>query len=63
MSPTNFPEWVLEYGDIFHEKYVQFCQMFPEGSAPSYRDFVVFIWKNTHKFKDPHTQKVYARIN
>tara|TARA_Y100001972_G_scaffold16167_1_gene17441 strand:- start:23 stop:214 length:192 start_codon:yes stop_codon:yes gene_type:complete len=63
MTQTNFPEWVLEYGDIFHTKYLQFCEMFSEGDEPSYKEFVLFIWKNTAKFKDPHTQKVYARIN
>ena len=63
MAPTNFPIWVQEYGHIFHEKYIQFCEMFPEGEEPSYKEFVLFIWKNTKKFKDPYTQKTYAIIN
>ena len=63
MGRTNFPEWVQEYGEIFHPKYLQFCEMFPKGEEPSYKEFVLFIWKNTKKFKDPLAQKIYARIN
>ena len=63
MGTTNFPEWILEYGKIFHPKYEQFCALFPEGEEPTYKEFVLFIWKNTAKFKDPLTQKIYARIN
>ncbi len=63
MVATNFPEWIIEYGKVFQPKYEQFCTLFPEGEEPTYKEFVLFIWKNTSKFKDPLTQKIYARIN
>lgn len=63
MTKTNFIEWSRTYSDIFRYKYEQFCQLFPNGEEPSYRQFVIFIWNNTQKFKQQYTQKTYARIN
>ena len=63
MPTTNFSNWLLAYNDVFTDKYNEFCELFPEGGEPSYREFVVFIWRNTHKYNDQQKQQLCARIN
>jgi hypothetical protein len=60
---SNYAEWHRAYAPIFREKYVEFCNLFPSDQKPSYANFVAFIWVNTHKYVNPRTKKIYARVD
>ena len=63
MTRTNFSEWARTYNALLITKYLDFCMLFDDNEEPEFDEFVKFVWNNTHKFRNPVTQKTYTRIN
>lgn len=63
LSYADIENWAIHYHEILSEKYYQFNEMFPENEKTTYREFVLFVWSNTLKVRNPMNGKVQAKIN
>jgi len=63
MAFTNIEHWAVYYKEILSTKYYEFRELFPKGEAPTYKDFVNFVWINTTKAKNFNNGKVESKLN